>query len=280
MIKKLVLAGLLFLSYTAQAQDYIPKNDGVKTNTSNYTVLTNAKLFITPTQVVENGTLVIKDGKVVSSGKNVSIPKNSIVIDLAGKSVYPSFIDIYSDFGIDGIPNAGSSNYTPQYEASREGYYWNDHIRPDVNAIDFFKYDASKAEALRKVGFGVVTSHVNDGIIQGSGLLVALTNDEDNSKRILDDHLGLFYGTSKSKTSNQSYPTSLMGAFALLRQVNLDAQWYETGNMKVKDRALEAFLANKNEIQFFNAGSKNNALRLDKIGDGFNTQYVFLGGGD
>ena len=71
-----------------------------------------------------------------------------------------------------------------------------------------------------------------------------------------------------------------MGAFALLRQVNLDAQWYETGNMKVKDRALEAFLANKNEIQFFNAGSKNNALRLDKIGDGFNTQYVFLGGGD
>lgn len=280
MIKKLVLAGLLFLSYTAQAQDYIPKNDGVKTNTSNYTVLTNAKLFITPTQVVENGTLVIKDGKVVSSGKNVSIPKNSIVIDLAGKSVYPSFIDIYSDFGIDGIPNAGSSNYTPQYDASREGYYWNDHIRPDVNAIDFFKYDASKAEALRKVGFGVVTSHVNDGIIQGSGLLVALTNDEDNSKRILDDHLGLFYGTSKSKTSNQSYPTSLMGAFALLRQVNLDAQWYAKGNMKVKDRALEAFLANKNEVQFFNAGSKNNALRLDKIGDGFNTQYVFLGGGD
>ncbi|PSG88763.1 amidohydrolase family protein [Aurantibacter aestuarii] len=280
MIKKLVLAGLLFLSYTAQAQDYIPKNDGVKTNTSNYTVLTNAKLFITPTQVVENGTLVIKDGKVVSSGKNVSIPKNSIVIDLAGKSVYPSFIDIYSDFGIDGIPNAGSSNYTPQYDASREGYYWNDHIRPDVNAIDFFKYDASKAEALRKAGFGVVTSHVNDGIIQGSGLLVALTNDEDNSKRILDDHLGLFYGTSKSKTSNQSYPTSLMGAFALLRQVNLDAQWYAKGNMKVKDRALEAFLANKNEVQFFNAGSKNNALRLDKIGDGFNTQYVFLGGGD
>jgi imidazolonepropionase-like amidohydrolase len=280
MIKKLVLAGLLFLSYTAQAQDYIPKNDGVKTNTSNYTVFTNAKLYITPTQIVENGTLVIKDGKVVSSGKNVSIPKNSIVINLAGKSIYPSFIDIYSDFGIDGVPNAPSSNYAPQYDASREGYYWNDHIRPDINAIDFFKYDASKAEALRKAGFGVVNTHVNDGIMQGSGLLVALTNDEDNSKRILDDHLGMFYGTSKSKTSNQSYPTSLMGAFALLRQVNLDAQWYSIGNMNVKDRSLEAFIANKNEVQFFNAGSKNNALRLDNIGDSFNTQYVFLGGGD
>ena len=280
MIKKLVLAGLLFLSYTAQAQDYIPKNDGVKNNTSNYTVFTNAKLYITPTQIVENGTLVIKDGKVVSSGKNVSIPKNSIVINLAAKSIYPSFIDIYSDFGIDGVPNAPSSNYAPQYDASREGYYWNDHIRPDINAIDFFKYDASKAEALRKAGFGVVNTHVNDGIMQGSGLLVALTNDEDNSKRILDDHLGMFYGTSKSKTSNQSYPTSLMGAFALLRQVNLDAQWYSSGNMKVKDRSLEAFIANKNEVQFFNAGSKNNALRLDNIGDSFNMQYVFLGGGD
>ena len=71
-----------------------------------------------------------------------------------------------------------------------------------------------------------------------------------------------------------------MGVFALLRQTNLDASWYATGNMTLKDRALEAFLANKNEVQFFNAGNKNDILRIDNIGDSFNTQYVFVGGGD
>ena len=203
-----------------------------------------------------------------------------MTIDISGKSIYPSFIDIYTSFGITPPKSDNESNRSPQYDAKREGYYWNDHIRPDINAIDYFKYDKSKAEALQKLGFGVVSTHVNDGIIQGSGLLVALTDQNDNSKRILDDHLGQFYGTSKSETSRQSYPTSIMGTFALLRQVNHDAKWYDEGNIAIKDRALEAFNANKNEVHFFDAGNKNNILRIDHIGDQFNTQYVFVAGGD
>ena len=52
-------------------------------------------------QNFEKGTLLIKDGKVVNVGSSVSIPKNTNIIDVSGKSVYPSFIDIYSDFGIE-----------------------------------------------------------------------------------------------------------------------------------------------------------------------------------
>lgn len=279
MIKKLLFCGLLSFTTLGFSQDYIPKNDGVKTNTKNYTVFTNAKIYITPTQVVENGTLVIKDDKVIASGANVTIPKNSVIVDLKGKSIYPSFIDIYSDFGTSITPFNSNGNYSPQYNAKRKGYYWNDHMRPDVKAINHFKFDNSKAKTLQKAGFGVVNTHVDDGIMQGSGLLVALTNKADNSKRLLDDNSGMFYSTSRSKTTKQSYPTSIMGTFALLRQFNYDANWYATGNMSVKDRALQAFLDNKNEVQFFDASDKNNILRIDKIGDQFNTQYVFVAGG-
>jgi hypothetical protein len=38
----------------------------------------------------------------------------------------------------------------------REGYYWNEHIRSEVNAYDNFNYDQPKAEELLKAGFGVV----------------------------------------------------------------------------------------------------------------------------
>lgn len=279
MKKILSFLGLLLCSYSF-AQEYIPKNDGVKTNTSNYTAFTNAKIYITPTQIVYNGTLLIKDGKVVASGNNVSVPKNAVTVDVSGKTIYPSFIETYSDFGMKPIENASSNRRSPQYDASRNGFYWNDHIRPDQNALDFFDFDSKKAEKLRKAGFGVVNSHIDDGIIQGTGVLVTLAPEGSDATRLLDEKLGQFYGTSKSKTSRQMYPTSLMGTMALLRQVNLDADWYAKGNIKEKDRALEAFNANRNEIQILNASSKENVLRFDKIGDQFNTQYVFVAGGD
>ncbi|WP_289045899.1 amidohydrolase family protein [uncultured Olleya sp.] len=280
MIKKWAILSLLLCGYFSFAQEYVPKNDGVKTNTSNYTAFTNAKIYVTANQVIENGTLLIKDGKVVSSGNNVTIPKNTVVVDISGKTIYPSFIDIYSDFGVKKPSSTPGNRRNPQYDAGREGYYWNDHIRPDQNAVDHFKFDSKKAEALRKAGFGVVTSHIDDGIIQGTGVLVTLAANGNDATRLLDQKVGQFSSTSKSRTSRQAYPTSLMGTMALLRQVNHDADWYAKGNIKEKDRALEAYIANKNLVQFFDAGKKVNALRFDKLGDQFGIQYVFVGGGD
>ena len=280
MTKKHIFPLMFLLSIFGFSQDYVPKNDGVKTTNTNYTAFTNAKIYVTPTQVVNNGTLLIKDGKVVSAGASTSIPKNAVVIDLSGKSIYPSFIDIYSSFGVNPIQSPKGNNRSPQYDASREGYYWNDHIRPEQKTIDHFKFDVKKAKELRKAGFGVVNTHINDGIIKGTGTLVSLQNSGNDATRILDETLGQYLGTKKSKSSRQSYPSSLMGTMALLRQVNHDADWYNKGNIKVKDRSLEAFIANKNEIQILDAGSKINALRFDKIGDQFNTQYIFVGGGD
>src|SRR5690606_10479384 len=99
-IRFLALA-TLWCGISLYAQDYFPKNDGVKTGNHNYTALTNAKIYLTPTQVLNKATLLIQNGKVVQAGKSVTPPKNSLIIDLKGKYIYPSFIDIYSDFGIE-----------------------------------------------------------------------------------------------------------------------------------------------------------------------------------
>ncbi|WP_452223145.1 amidohydrolase family protein [Lacinutrix chionoecetis] len=280
MIKKSLLFVFLMCLFKVSAQENIPKNDGVKTINSNYTALTNAKIHISPTQVIENGTLVFKDGKITSVGTNITIPKNAVVTNLSGKSIYPSFIDIYSTFGVEKPKAADDNSRRPQYDAEREGFYWNDHIRADQNAIDHFKYNDKDAEKLLEAGFGVVNTHIDDGIVRGTGTLIALNTNGTNANRILKEQSGQYLGTSKSATSRQAYPTSIMGAFALLRQVNMDAKWYASGAAKETDRTLEAFNRNKNQVQIIEAGSKMNALRLDKIGDQFNTQYVFVGGGD
>ncbi|NND16453.1 MAG: amidohydrolase, partial [Eudoraea sp.] len=95
------LVAALICSATAFAQDYFPDNDGVKSKNTNYTAFTNAKIHVSPTQVIQNGTLLIKEGKVVQAGSAVQIPANSILIDVSGKSIYPSFIDPFSNFGVE-----------------------------------------------------------------------------------------------------------------------------------------------------------------------------------
>ncbi|MCK5401679.1 MAG: amidohydrolase family protein, partial [Flavobacteriaceae bacterium] len=280
MYKKYLILMMLLCSFSIIAQEYFPKNDGVKSKNTNYTAFTNAKIYVTPTQIIENGTLLIKDGKVVASGTSVTIPNNSVIIDISGKSIYPSFIDIYSGFGIEKPKRQGGRGRASQYDASREGFYWNDHVMPEQNAIDEFKFNGKSASELRKAGFGVVNSHMQDGIVRGTGILVALTNEGGDSERIIDGRSGQYLSLSKSVKSRQSYPTSPMGTLALLRQMYYDADWYAKGGSNSKDRSLEALNANKNLVQIIAAGGKANDVRVDKVGDQFGIQYVILGGGD
>jgi imidazolonepropionase-like amidohydrolase len=277
---RLLALAVLWCGVSLFAQDYFPENDGVKSKNNNYTAFTNAKIFITATQVVEKGTLLIQNGKVIQVGKTVSIPKNTVMVDLKGKSIYPSFIDIFSDFGVKKPKRAEGSGRSPQYDATREGFYWNDHIMPEKNAIASFAYDDKKAKELRNAGFGVVNTHIQDGIARGSGVLVALNGQGDDSRRVLDDKSAQYFSFTKSVASRQSYPTSLMGSMALLRQMYTDANWYAAGNVDTKDRSLEALNANKGLSQIIAAGTKSNVLRADGIGDKNGIQYAILGGGD
>jgi imidazolonepropionase-like amidohydrolase len=262
-----------------KAQDYFPTDKGVKTSEKKMFALTNATIYVTPTEVIKKGTLLIKDGKVVEVGKSVKIPKGTITTDLDGKSIYPSFIDIYTEFGLPKPKRAPRGRVT-QYEPSREGYYWNDHIRPDTNPIENFKFDNRKAKDMINAGFGVVNTHLHDGIIRGNGLIVALSPNSSNAYRILDQKSAQFLSFNKSRKSNQAYPSSRMGAMALLRQTYLDADWYAKGNMENKDLALEALNRNKDLVQIFETDNWLDATRADKVGDEFNIQYTIVGSGD
>ncbi|MBT8285111.1 MAG: amidohydrolase family protein, partial [Flavobacteriaceae bacterium] len=279
-LKYLIVAVAFLFAIPLSSQDYFPKNDGVKAENNNYTALTNARIYVTPTQIIENGILLIKDGKVVSAGTSVSIPPNSVQVDLKGKSIYPSFIDVYSKFGVEQPKRPSGGGRSPQYDPTREGFYWNDHIMPEADAINSYKYDDKSAKSLREAGFGVVNSHIQDGIARGSGVLVALKAEANEAERIVDDNSAQYFSFDKSVLKRQSYPTSLMGAMALLRQMYNDASWYSKGMVDTKDRSLEALLENRSMVQVFAAGNAGNILRADKIGDTFGIQYAILGGGN
>ncbi|MFT5256637.1 MAG: imidazolonepropionase-like amidohydrolase [Arenicella sp.] len=279
-MRKLLLYSLFLLSISLHSQDYFPTDAGVKTTENTLVALTNATIYVTPEKVLKKGTLLIEDGKVIEVGKNVTIPKGAKIVDLSGKTVYPSFIDAYSDFGVKKPKSATGRSRTAQYEPSREGYYWNDHIRPDINPLNDFSFDTKKAKELLDAGFGVVNTHLQDGIIRGNGLLIALNPNASNAYRILDTKSAQYLSFSKSALSKQAYPGSRMGAMALLRQTYNDAAWYANGNMKNTDLALEALNENKNLTQIFETNNLLDAVRADKVGDEFGIQYTIVGSGD
>ncbi|MBA6155180.1 amidohydrolase family protein [Tenacibaculum sp. S7007] len=278
-MKKTLILLLLCVS-SIYSQEYFPSNTGVKTSKNKLYAFTNAKIYVSPSKIIKKGTLLIKDGKVVNSGKSVNIPNGTEVIDLKGKTIYPSFVDAYSTFGITAPKRESGRGKGPQYDANRKGYYWNDHIRPDVDAFNDFKFDAKKAKELLSLGFGTVNTHLEDGIMQGNGVLVALNPNTTDAYRVLNKQSGNYLSFSKSKKSRQSYPTSRMGAMALLRQAYMDADWYAKGNSKNTDLALEALNNKKDFPQIFRGGNYLDDLRADKVGDEFGIQYTIVGGGD
>ncbi|WP_225979956.1 amidohydrolase family protein [Pseudobacter ginsenosidimutans] len=279
--KPLFLVWLICLFHVSlTAQTTWPVNGVADPRTSHY-AFTNATLVRDAQTTIPNATLLIREGKIVAAGANVSIPSDATVIDCKGKFIYPSFIDIYSDYGI-AIPQrpAGGFNFfgPQQLTSNQKGAFgWNQAIRADVEGDKLFNADDAKAKPLRDLGFGTVLTHSKDGIARGTGTVVTLANEKENLVMV-KEKASAHYSFSKG-SSTQSYPGSLMGTIALLRQTYLDAQWYKTAPVKEGvNISLKSFNETQSLPQIFEAGDKWADLRADRIAKEFGVQYIIKGG--
>ena len=232
-----------------------------------------------------NATLVIREGKIISAGNNADVPKDAVVIDCKGKYIYPSFIDIYSDYGIP-VAERVRSGFDFRAPTQNELEYvkgpfgWNQAIKPETDASKIFAVDDGKAKPLRDLGFGAVLTHEKDGIARGTGALVTLANEKENLVIVKRKSIRACYARPKA-VHRKSYPGSMMGVIALLRQTYLDGQWYKSKPAKEGlNLSLQAWNDNQSLPQIFEANDKWNDVRADKIGDEFGVQYIIKGGGN
>lgn len=280
--KSLWMVIVLTMTYSLLwAQSTFPEN-GVADPRHGYYAFTHATIVKDASHTVSNAMMIIKDGKIIEVSTNGKVPTGAVEINCAGKWLYPSFIDLYADYGT----NAPRAQTTPDFfaraqlsSATKGAYGWNQAIRTDVDAYKIFAVDDAKAKPLREDGFGAVLSHVRDGIARGTGTLVSLANEKENLV-VLKDRASAHYSFNKG-SSTQSYPSSMMGMIALLRQTYLDAQWYKTRPAKEGlNVSLAAWNDQQNLPQIFEAGDKWNDLRADRIGDEFGVQYILKAGGN
>jgi imidazolonepropionase-like amidohydrolase len=277
MKKVLISLALIFSATYLSAQQTYPVNGSYDVRQGTYAFV-NATIVVNAAQTIANGTLLIKGQVIQAVGTGLRIPKGYVVIDLKGKFIYPSLVDAFTDYGLPEVARTVAGPRQSIFTSTKKGAYgWNEAIRPETHVNAIFAADSKKADELRKAGFGAVNAINRDGIARGTSTTVALSDDKENNT-ILKAESAANYSFNKG-TSQNDYPTSLMGSIALLRQTYYDSQWY--GKQKEEyNISLEEFNKQQNIPQIFEADGWQNVLRADKIAKEFGKQYIIKSGGD
>ncbi len=271
-----------WVSGTLVGQETFPVN-GSHDERPQLFAFTNANIVVKAGQIIQGGTLLVQGQRIEALGKNQAIPTGYVTIDLQGKFIYPSFVDAFSEYGQprDSRESGGRGGFgrgAQVFESNKRGAYgWNEAIRPEVSAKSTFAVDQRQGEELKKIGFGTVQSIVRDGIARGSSVVATLGDARENEVILLPD-AGAHYSFSKG-TAQTSYPSSLMGTIALLRQTYYDSEWYA----KQADEyniSLEAFGKLQSLPQFFEVDDLLDILRADKIAKEFGKHYIIKTGGN
>jgi len=264
------------------AQPTFPVN-GVGDERETTYAFKNATIVKNAQQQLSNATMLVRNGKIIAIGTSVAVPADAIVIDCSGKFIYPSFIDVYADYGMPTQQAQGAFRGfggPAQLTSNTKGAFgWNQAIKADMEAGKMFVTDDAKAKPMREIGFGAVLTHQRDGIARGTGTFVSLANMKEN-KVILKEKASAHYSFNKG-SSQQSYPSSMMGNISLLRQTYIDANWYKNNSDKEGvNLSLIAWNNAQSLPQIFEANDKWNIVRADKIGDEFGVQYTIKTNGN
>lgn len=279
-MRKPLIFIFLCLLLEIQAQKTFPVNGAHNPEHTMYAFI-HCLLHVDSETEIKDASILVQDGRILEAGAGIKIPSEAIVYDLSNKHVYPSFIELFCDYGMPEIkPEHASFNDTPQNESNVKGAYgWNQAVRSSFEAYRNFIYKDDKAEELRKLGFALALTSSKDGIFRGSGCVVSLHNAKEN-ELIVKDRAATFLSFDKG-SSKQEYPSSLMGSIALIRQTLYDAQWYALQNpLNEFNINLEAIAKDKTLPVIFEVDNKFSALRADKIADEFKMPFIIKGSGD
>jgi len=178
--------------------------------------IVGATVVTSPGHVIEDATIVIRDGVIEAVGPDVVGPPQARIWPADDLTVYPGLIDMALLVEPRDLPDASAD----------AGAHWNKRVHPQVAMSSQPGPDRSLREALRKIGFTAAAVYPARGIFRGSGTVIALANEDEHVlvyRPQADMAIGL---NDRAPRGDRSYPNSLMGAMAMVRQTLHDTRWY------------------------------------------------------
>src|SRR3989440_850896 len=293
------------LAVSSSAQVTTVPKQGIRENDPRVHALTNARIVAAPGKTIEKGTILIRDGLIVEVGPDVKVPAEARVWDLAGKTIYPGFIDAYSRLDLPETlkpepvrsdvdtddPNAKPKEI-PR-ESAKGTRSWNPRVTPERKAADYLNLDKKATKALRDLGFASALIVPGRGVFHGSSALINLEEADVDTMvvaPVVAQHISFDFDR-EGRDGDRGYPNSLMGSIALIRQSFLDASWYQAAqeayrkNPATTERpetnASLAVLAEQMQRNpaVFEAEDELDLLRALRIADEFKLKPILFGNG-
>ena len=250
--------------------------------------LTNARIETVTKGRIEKGTIVIRDGIIQAVGANVSPPGDARVVDLAGRTVYPGFIDLTSSMGIPTPPQpqagpgggGGGGGQNAGAPARNVG------LEPGRVIANEVAPAAADIRASRDAGITTALVAPSRGAFRGLSALIPM-RDDSSAQYVVKAPVGMHMGFQGVAGR---YPATLLGVIAYERQELYDAQRhgllmdrYKAGERGVPRPAYDANLDALVPVvrgqlpAFFGASNENEIRRAVDIAKEFDLKLTIVG---
>ncbi len=179
--------------------------------------LVDVRIVTAPGEVIESGTVVIRDGLITAVGADIDVPPDARLHEFeqtdddAPVTVYPGLIDPY--VAVEG----------EQDDEDEEVPAGRHHLVNPDRTLRARDWPEDRVDGLRRAGFTTALMAPADGLLRGSGLIANLGDGGLRSNLIEADFARL--ASFDGRAEGRNFPNSLMGAVALVRQTFDDARW-------------------------------------------------------
>ncbi|HUL71405.1 MAG TPA: hypothetical protein VLT17_14350, partial [Gemmatimonadales bacterium] len=200
--------------------------------------ITGATIYPVSGPKIENGTLVIRDGKIVAVGRDVSIPNGATRIDASGKIVTPGLIHAGTDLGLNLFESGGQ---TETHEGTKSG---------DINAA--FNVGAGidpqnvAIPPTRMEGVTTVLSAPSGGLIAGQAVLIDLSGDKLETMLVKSPAAMVVDLSEGGKPAGGG---SRAGSVQRLRQILEDAREYAKRKSDYRKAQMQSLSATAADLE-------------------------------
>lgn len=192
----------------------------------------NGKIYTMAGEVIENGSILIKDGKIAEVGKDIIAPLDAKVIDAEGRMILPGFIDAHCHLGMweEGIGFEGS-----------DGNEMVDPVTPHLRAIDAINpMDISFEEAYQGGVTTAVTGPGSANVVGGTFAAIKTYGNRIDDMIIKDPiAMKVAFGENPKRVyeSQKKSPMTRMATAAILRETLFKARTYMEKKEKAEDES-------------------------------------------
>jgi imidazolonepropionase-like amidohydrolase len=218
-------AAVTLLAACASLQAEVPSAIAIK----------DARVVTVSGEDLPKATVLLRDGLIQDVGIGIAIPRDAWVIEGAGLTVYPGFIDGLSRWGLAAAANTPAPPRAHGPEDRPQTYSFE-------RAADLLDPADHRLGAARSAGFTAAATFPDRGILEGLGAMIGLGSESARDMVIaqpIGQQVTFRFGGGQARSG---FPASLMGNIAYVRQLYLDLDHYKQAKESRRpeyDHALE-----------------------------------------